>query len=625
MIRLFLTALLSVFPPAALAQGGYDVSASLQGSLQSASEGRGADLVGNGMKRVTTLAALRALSAATTARAVFVDGCYGSGDGGGGLYMQVQTDTTSGDNGGQIVVDANARRWYFSGQPTIKTFCVLPSNTSATNTTNLNAALAWGIATGNTLKVPSGTYLHGRLAALTGPVQLKGDGGNLSILKVDPSAWPYAGNTSPIWSSAYDFYVDGVGFDQSWLTATFGYVTGTYKDGLAPSTWGGNWLGTFSGAGTVSVTHCWFYNIARGFYVYNATNAIFNDNNSNSVNAPAQAIFATSASSNVQKDRNHLTASRWNAGGTFAYGLAALDSYGDTNVEINHNILIGHQVVGHSDGHVVFVGNIVDTPIADTHFDGSDIIITSNVVLNSGDAGITTDGSNVVVVNDNVVDGTAVGGILIGGNLNATVVGNVVRNWAQDYSLINAHIGRYASGTGGWLSGIYAGYTGGNTGGSSLTITGNTLGMQTLPPVSDAHGTVRAAVSGIRFDPTGNPSAMVTGAVTGNYVPSDYAELPSMFVFVPSHRFYLGAGMPSGTPVPGEVFSNGTNSFVYLYDQGAGNFCFVKKVTGTITSGVAYTGAKSGGTIYTAATPGLQWMNVVDTGNFDWTTVYSPH
>ena len=58
----------------------------------------------------SSIAALR--SNVVAQPACLVLGYYAPGDQGGGLYEWISTDTTSADNGGSIIIDANGRRWH---------------------------------------------------------------------------------------------------------------------------------------------------------------------------------------------------------------------------------------------------------------------------------------------------------------------------------------------------------------------------------------------------------------------------------------------------------------------------------------------------------------------------------
>jgi len=64
----------------------------------------------NELPELDTIAALRAASG-IGAKRVFVRGHSSNGDGGEGTFYQDPADTTSNDNGGTIIVDADGKRW----------------------------------------------------------------------------------------------------------------------------------------------------------------------------------------------------------------------------------------------------------------------------------------------------------------------------------------------------------------------------------------------------------------------------------------------------------------------------------------------------------------------------------
>jgi hypothetical protein len=61
---------------------------------------------------VQSVAGLRALASAMAPSSVNVDGYYAIGDGGGGMFAFVPSDTTSTDDGGSIIVDTVGHRYY---------------------------------------------------------------------------------------------------------------------------------------------------------------------------------------------------------------------------------------------------------------------------------------------------------------------------------------------------------------------------------------------------------------------------------------------------------------------------------------------------------------------------------
>lgn len=279
----------------------------------------------------------------------------------------------------------------------------------------------------------------------------------------------------------------------------------------------------------------------------------------------------------------------------------------------------------------VVSNNIIDTPVADTAFYGwKYLTMTGNIIRQSGDMGIAVDGSQYVTITGNVIDGVLAGGIHVGSAYGVTITGNSVKDYAQanngPYAFIAVY-GRYASSSPS-LAGIAIDFASGNTTSFWSTITGNTLTFENFPPATDARPTgsnvVAAIVGGIRIQTSSNPAAQSTAAVTGNYVESLYSTLPQNFVQVPSNRFYLAASSSTtGTPIGGEVFTNGANSFVLIDSYGDGALCFIKKLVGTIPVSTTFTGALSGATLTSNSLPQLTFLQITGAGNFDWTTTYA--
>lgn len=92
---------------------------------------------------ITTIAALRNVS--SPQKAVFVEGYYSAGDGGGGVYQLDELDTTTPDNGGTTIVGVNSRRWKLirTGSISVKQFGAVGDGTTddrqAINTCLANA------------------------------------------------------------------------------------------------------------------------------------------------------------------------------------------------------------------------------------------------------------------------------------------------------------------------------------------------------------------------------------------------------------------------------------------------------------------------------------------------------
>jgi hypothetical protein len=73
---------------------------------------------------VGSISALRAVSKLSYSTAI-VGGYYTNGDGGGGIYEYVSTDTSSTDNGGTLIVGADGGRWVyaeFQGEISVRVF-----------------------------------------------------------------------------------------------------------------------------------------------------------------------------------------------------------------------------------------------------------------------------------------------------------------------------------------------------------------------------------------------------------------------------------------------------------------------------------------------------------------------
>jgi hypothetical protein len=129
-------------------------ASSLPGSdLSSAGNGFGADLVGGVGRVVDTIAALKALAKTGVGKA-FVLGYYARGDGGGGQYHYDSTDLVSVDNGGTVIVAADAGRWKLihNGTVSVKQFGAKADGT--------DDAAYWiaAAATGLTVIVPKGGH-----------------------------------------------------------------------------------------------------------------------------------------------------------------------------------------------------------------------------------------------------------------------------------------------------------------------------------------------------------------------------------------------------------------------------------------------------------------------------------
>ncbi len=114
-------------------------------------------LTNNTANVVTNVAALRALSHLTYTFAA-TRGYYAAGDNGQGFYYYDPNDTTSGDNGGTIIVASDGARWklIYDIAPTVRQFGAKGDGTTD-DTARIQAAINT-ISVGGSLYFPKGTY-----------------------------------------------------------------------------------------------------------------------------------------------------------------------------------------------------------------------------------------------------------------------------------------------------------------------------------------------------------------------------------------------------------------------------------------------------------------------------------
>lgn len=146
---------------------------------------------GAATQTVTAAANVTALRAVTsvTVPTIILQGFSTAGDGGGGTFTYVSTDTTTADNGCTIFVDASTHRWYrnYAGAVNVK-WCGAKGDGSTDDKVALQAALA-------TLKAvfipPSPTcYMtSGSLTISAGQVA-EGDTAQTSCIKASTAALP---------------------------------------------------------------------------------------------------------------------------------------------------------------------------------------------------------------------------------------------------------------------------------------------------------------------------------------------------------------------------------------------------------------------------------------------------
>ena len=97
---------------------------------------------------LTNVTALRALTSATTPIPQTLAGYTTAGDGGGGWFTYVASDTTTADNSCTVFVDADSRRWYrvVPVGPVHVKWCGAKGDGSTDDTTAIRAALSVGQA-----------------------------------------------------------------------------------------------------------------------------------------------------------------------------------------------------------------------------------------------------------------------------------------------------------------------------------------------------------------------------------------------------------------------------------------------------------------------------------------------
>lgn len=564
------------------------------------------------------------------------------------------------------------------------------------DTTAFQAAITACANNNLTLFVPDGTFMYTNVTVpSTKALSICGSSNTTSIFKqIAPGASSTAGITATGGLS-----ISNVGFDQNWTASG---LLGGYNDSTAPTTWGGYWVITVTTTDRVNISDCYFTNIGRGVLIVNSTEVDFFNNYSNSLNAPAQSICATSGCQQVSMNDNTLIAQKWSDNTGNVTGLAGLYNFNAINLELCNNTTVGHQWVGRGSpavfaasitdkvmtvssvtsgalsigqtfsgtnvyadntivsqvsgtpggvgvynvaftntgasgtftsymARLVVADNIIDTPVADTAFYGyKNATITGNVVRMSGDMGITIDGSQYVSIVGNSINGTRIGGINVSSAYSVVVANNNIKDIAQGsqgpYENIDQY-GRFASNGSQWLSGITVNFLYATVS-KGVIISGNTMYFENPPPATDIYGTIAPKVYGIFIESTTNSdvtAGIITSSITGNYVEPLYSTVPQFFVVAFDHRFYHATGGVTGTPILGEKFTDGANSFV-IHQVPGNNFVYLKKLIGTVGNGVTFTGALSGATILTESAGGgaqLTYLGITGAGNNDWTTTYA--
>lgn len=120
---------------------------------------KGAGMVGRGWQAANSIVQLRTLRKNTPAKYAEVFGYYSAGDGGGGLYYLDESDMTSTDNGGTVIVASDGGRWKLNhrGFVSARQFGAVGDG-MIDDTVPLQKSFDYVAGIGATLVIDSGTY-----------------------------------------------------------------------------------------------------------------------------------------------------------------------------------------------------------------------------------------------------------------------------------------------------------------------------------------------------------------------------------------------------------------------------------------------------------------------------------
>lgn len=180
---------------------------------------------------VSNIASLRSFDGGSTAPIVWLEGYNTPADGGEGMFVYISTDTTSADNGGTIIIDAQNHRYYRERQSqivSVKWFGAT-GNGSTNDTAACQNADTFARSISNAVTYfPAGTYMVSQLVVYTDSNWL-GDGRNSSIIMSiigSNTDVIYGNNSNSNWgiSGNTQIYVNG-------CTLRFLTVNGNYNSG----------------------------------------------------------------------------------------------------------------------------------------------------------------------------------------------------------------------------------------------------------------------------------------------------------------------------------------------------------------------------------------------------------
>jgi hypothetical protein len=175
-------------------------------------------LTENNVTVVPNIAALRALLGGPVAVAVWVEGYYTPGDGGGGAYTYIPTDLSSADNGGTIIIDAQNHRyysnWHGTGLVTDKLFGAHVNGVTDDGPYIQNAINSL-TSTGGKVTLVAGTRLiNTGLVIGVGGITIEGVGwANSNINRSSPNGPPTTGSiiyTTEVTASVFTITANGM-------------------------------------------------------------------------------------------------------------------------------------------------------------------------------------------------------------------------------------------------------------------------------------------------------------------------------------------------------------------------------------------------------------------------------
>lgn len=490
-------------------------------------------------------------------------------------------------------------------------------------TTQVQAAFTAAVANGKALYVPDGTWLFGRVT-WTGSLRIFGVGtlkcSNPAALYASNSEWMFGTGTS-----SQTFICEGVTIDNNTWGVLASAITPAYNDGVSCNT---NWLGGFgfrlTGYKSVKFNNVTAVKFKRLVFSYQNTATIFTNNFTDCTPSNAstadygQVVLACESGSRLKFADNFCLGLDF-VTGTTNYGLGNTSAtfcwgFNTDDIQITDNQSYGHQLVCRvttitsvTGRRCTVKGNLIELPPADTAVFGYKfVVISGNTIRKSGDMGISTDNSQHLSITGNVIDGVCVGGIAVLDTVNATISGNSINDVGQDYAestvspSTSTAVGINIDSTGAVIN-------------RSISVTGNTLWFENLPPATGKGAGIRVPV----YD---NDSVDMTLScvVADNSLYIDAVNLPKFVVAAAEVMCYMNT--VSGTFSSGEIITGGTSGFKGRYTFNTAARIWFNNPTAVPSNGETITGAESGATCIVEAGGGggnPRWTGSVVQNNID--------